>query len=192
MSVAGYETKTIYDAMSRHFDEKNSYDALKYNFKIKLSEATFLKSKTRWQYAALEAKLTSLSGSRNIKVMTALLVAERNGFKPWLPIFAIRCTIVNIKTGYVDELIDMCIMNVISPRLLSTFKEIDGLIKSTSSNYQAIALIESRYGVVITACYMLLRNNLLDMSVLSSVSAKYEKVMAVISYCVDVYSLTHK
>lgn len=192
MAIVGYETKTIFDAMSRHFDEKNSYDALKYNFKIRLSEATFAKSKTRWQYAALETTLTALSGSRNIKVMAALLVAERNGFKPFLPIFAIRNNPLTGNTGYVDDLMNMCIMNIISPKLLSAFKEIDVVIKSTSSNYQAIKTIESRYGVVITSCYMLLRHNLLDASVLSNIKSKYENVMSVIRYCVDVYSLTHK
>lgn len=189
----GYETRLIYDAMSKHFNENNTYDAVKYNFKSRYSEATFRKDRLRWQYAHLEKEINNVSELRSFKIMTALLTCEVNGFKPFVPAFAIRNNPMIRNTSSVDWIKDLCIMRTIPTRIRRAFDDIKEIQNTIKEPNKAIRIAEQRHGVVLTSCYNLLSHNLLsDGTVLPSTVSRYSKVMSILSLCIDVYSLKHK
>ena len=65
----------VYKAMSLHFNDKVNYDCLKYNFKTKANEESFMKSSFRWQYVGFEKKY----GNGNIRYIM-FGIFEKNDF----------------------------------------------------------------------------------------------------------------
>ena len=56
--MIGLELYQTYQAYNLHFNDKVSYDCLKYNFKTKVNLDSFNKSKFKWQFIGTEKKLS--------------------------------------------------------------------------------------------------------------------------------------
>lgn len=193
--VEGYQLRQISDSMSKHFNPKINYDAVKYNFKIKYSVDTFNRDKLRWQYAALERKLSEACNgnpSKAFMVLYALLVAETNSFKNFHPSFMITSRLVERNPLAVDFLSTICIMGVVPEGLKEIFKLIDSEV--TSKSLSKFLMTNKSFSDIYIALYLLvyapvaLQRN--KSTMLSTTLSKYENLIAIIASVVDAYALT--